>query len=1447
MKKKVLFALIALFSFLSSWAASGASPVQVGKYTVVLTKNCIAVGEAAPSVLTVAGSDAGFAQAEGVYEYDAEKKEFSKVSGDLEVGDYFLKVTKGDDTFYAPFQVGMSYTDNLVRVNDAESFSGGWPDETLSIGGELAEGGAYYYYYQEYPWCDVWFRNGAAANGGWILYPGDVIENDMPNTAGRFARNADGSFVSATTDQLNEWAEGILSGPDETPYVAHTWSAAKESNPDNIVFSFPAEDEPSTDTWRVVLKYGNQESMPWGNRAFGESAKNYGLITANEIAQTFGLPSFEDGAEEDLSMVLLPQMAAYVLAPSVVYNGAETEGPGFALAGNVGNMPYDVVYVTEANDDAEEMERPTSVGTYYYKIKFYKAGASSNEYTGEVVYSNSFDVTGKQVIINPSRATKVYGEPDPDPEFAIDAASLAKGDEVETAIAPFLVFKRATGNDGEAVREYNYFIDFTDEYKAGECNYDIKILQNTALLVITKAPLHVTVTNDNKMWAQDDPSFADYTIVSGLVNGDENVTITITREAGEDINADLDADGKPVFRENETGYPFAAEAANYDIIFDNAFAITPSSNTDGITVTFDPASYVYNGAGQTPTPIVKDGTTLLEAGTDYDIDTEFGNNTPTNGYKDNKNVGEAICQIKLKGNYIATGDASKKQGTFNITKKALTVYAKSYTAEPANGYEVEYKGFVDGEDENNADGFTTPAAPIVSKGASIEQDVYALVIKKEGWAATNYEITPKDGIIALNNKPIIYARPDAKTQEYTGTVDKELTFATYTEREYTADYKMASNPVIAVVGQPVYVIAKEDPTNANVGAYDITLRGATVLKDYNVVYDDLTDGYTITYKNLILKGINTSKIYGDADPTFDALVYDGETPWTREQMNAAGIINNGPNNTGYYVGCGTWRNNRWNHGEDVKGGSNADGTYPITVGLRSRVYGNYYINGTEDGKFDILPFAAKVTAVDKTKQFGQTDPDFTVTITDNNNAEGHTIGTAVSDAFVSELADYWVAKRPDAGTEAGEAKGEHAIVVAAPKVDEQDVKPNNFTLTFVDGTLTITPAQIAVFARDQYVDYALDYNKKINPYDVIVVTPTETLVWKKSSQEGLSDEDVAINNKIKALVKLTVAKGKNKLGGNEDAFVLDILSDDYVLATEDVVLSDQYVYGGATIKNGFKNGWLTIYALETIPLGNAELAALVGVDPDEANANPSILQKVLNDHKAEGVKVNVKLPAREMVGDQWYAWVLPFAVKPSTLFSSDYFGYGAAEILDASKSAGNNVVFSLQVAKEIPANTPFIVKIEEDMEAADVNALVFEDVKIADMDYANNPATVASGVSFVGLYYDKKGPDATQKFLATTKNTAPQRDFWPGGDKSKNFVLYRTEAYLQFGSTEQQANARIFIEDENGTLTEINGVDADAEVAYGEGWYTITGVKLDAEPTTTGTYIFNGKKVFIQK
>ena len=48
------------------------------------------------------------------------------------------------------------------------------------------------------------------------------------------------------------------------------------------------------------------------------------------------------------------------------------------------------------------------------------------------------------------------------------------------------------------------------------------------------------------------------------------------------------------------------------------------------------------------------------------------------------------------------------------------------------------------------------------------------------------------------------------------------------------------------------------------------------------------------------------------------------------------------------------------------------------------------------------------------------------------------------------------------------------------------------------------------------------------------------------------------------------------------------------------------------------------------------------------------------------------------------------------------------------------------------------------------------------------------------------------------------------------------------------------------TVIDAVEVTGPADGAFAEGWYTITGIKLTSEPTVTGTYIYNGKKVFFQ-
>ena len=226
---------------------------------------------------------------------------------------------------------------------------------------------------------------------------------------------------------------------------------------------------------------------------------------------------------------------------------------------------------------------------------------------------------------------------------------------------------------------------------------------------------------------------------------------------------------------------------------------------------------------------------------------------------------------------------------------------------------------------------------------------------------------------------------------------------------------------------------------------------------------------------------------------------------------------------------------------------------------------------------------------------------------------------------------------------------------------------------------------------------------------------------------------------------------------------------------------------------------------------------------------------------------------------------MPFDVRVRNL--STTLGWCAPNILDTEKSAGKNIHFKLETL-EIPANTPFIVKVDEPILSTTIaknwtdpnfdedkasgelldfaNGITFEGVTIAPFEYKTKKPGEGEGVQFVGTYEAMRIYNANEWFLNFKSGSSDPRKFYYA-NATNGSPIKETEAYAVTTVAGSEANVRFFIQEPDGTITAIDGVDADAEVAYGEGWYTINGIKLEGEPTTSGTYIFNGKKVFIQK
>ena len=266
------------------------------------------------------------------------------------------------------------------------------------------------------------------------------------------------------------------------------------------------------------------------------------------------------------------------------------------------------------------------------------------------------------------------------------------------------------------------------------------------------------------------------------------------------------------------------------------------------------------------------------------------------------------------------------------------------------------------------------------------------------------------------------------------------------------------------------------------------------------------------------------------------------------------------------------------------------------------------------------------------------------------------------------------------------------------------------------------------------------------------------------------------------------------------------------------------------------------------------------------------LQEVLDAH--QGSTVTVILPGRAMKANDWYSWVLPFDVTPRDFFypvfeevvapsgeqvqplarpfvADSRWGYGVIETLDESKTTAKSVSFKIQAVGTIDANTPFIVKIDKDITAQGMKAIRFPNVTIGEWDYlTDNPFSGSEGtVQFTGVYYDTEEGDLDASALtlrrykkgATAAEMAKEPlEWWPA---ASNVTVKRTAAYLQFPTAAAAADAKIYIQEEDGTYTAINGVEADGTIE-GEGIYNLSGQRVNK--AQKGIYIMNGKKVLVK-
>ncbi|MCP8467047.1 filamentous hemagglutinin N-terminal domain-containing protein [Pseudomonas sp. ZM23] len=276
-----------------------------------------------------------------------------------------------------------------------------------------------------------------------------------------------------------------------------------------------------------------------------------------------------------------------------------------------------------------------------------------------------------------------------------------------------------------------------------------------------------------------------------------------------------------------------------------------------------------------------------------------------------------------------------------------------------------------------------------------------------------YQVSLQSGTLTVNPAQLtVTADPQEKTY---GDADPKFTYKVDGLKNDDTQDKVLNNGALT-----------RDP-GENVGLYDILQGGLGLTNDQgrNYVLTFVKGQLSITPASLTLIPDDTGKVYGDVDPklTFDI-------SGLKNGDSIADVINGGSLTR--------------EAGEDVRQGGYA--IYQGDLGLNSGKGANYILT-YQAGTFTITPATLVVSAEDKSKVYGEIDPELTYRVS----------GLKGNDTEASVLNGGSLTR------EAGEnvKPGGYAIGQGSLGLNSQ-----NYLLQFEDGTFTITPATLTLDAND---------------------------------------------------------------------------------------------------------------------------------------------------------------------------------------------------------------------------------------------------------------------------------------------------------------------------------------------------------------------------------------------
>ncbi len=527
-------------------------------------------------------------------------------------------------------------------------------------------------------------------------------------------------------------------------------------------------------------------------------------------------------------------------------------------------------------------------------------------------------------------------------------------------------------------------------------NYSITYVNGQ--LTVTPAALTVTANNAAKTYGQTVTFNGTEFTTSALQNGESVNSVTLA-SAGAAATAGVVGSPYAIVASNATGGG-TFNAANYNILYTNGqLTVNPAA----LTVTANNATKTY-------------GQTTTFAGTEF---------TPA-GLQNGETIGSVTLASAgvapaagVAGSPYAINASAATGGTFNAANYNVSYVDGQLTVNPAtlnvtaNSQSKVYGNtftFTGGEFTPTGlqNGETIGSVTLASAGAAATATVpggpYAINASNATggtFNAANYNIGYTSGTMTVTPRPLAVAG-DNQTKVY-GTPDPALT--------YTAPGLVNGDTLSGALTR----VAGETVTG---GPYAIT-QGTLANANYAITY---TNGaLTITPAALLIAANNASRLYGEANPAFNATftgLANGDTA-----AAITGLAFNTPATIASNVG-----------------------TYAITpLGAANPNYSITYANGA----LAVTPAPLVITAADAARLFGQPNPPFTASFT------GFRLGQTLAD--LSGTLDL---SSPALATS---LPGIYPIVPSG-------VSSLNYAVTFVNGELLVSQTAPPVAnARDAAV------------------------------------------------------------------------------------------------------------------------------------------------------------------------------------------------------------------------------------------------------------------------------------------------------------------------------------------------------------------------------------------